>query len=157
MSNRQETPIGFLLSRAHRRKGLLYRALLTPSKLTPRKFGILSRLIEDGSLSLSDLANKLFVDQTALSRTLRAMERDGLLQRVRDLRDRRVCQFSPTDKGAELHRRLYAAVRHFNDSILADFTPEEVESLRHLLDKMIINLSAMAENRADRHSSKDHP
>ena len=136
----KEEPIGFLFSVVNRCKGLRFRSLLSSSGLTPRQYGVLARLWDEDGLPLHDLANRLYVDQTSLSRTLHAMEQNGLLRRSRDPGDRRVCRFFLTEKGAQMRQSLLPGVIRHNESLLEGFSANEVRTMRRMLKKMITNL-----------------
>ncbi|MEC3955751.1 MarR family transcriptional regulator [Nocardia sp. CDC153] len=71
------------------------------------EFETLDRLVEAGSDSckMSDLANDIYLSQSALSRTVARLERDGLVDRTLCTEDRRAIFVCLTDKGRELHRQ----------------------------------------------------
>ncbi|MFJ9364145.1 MarR family transcriptional regulator [Nocardia sp. NPDC101769] len=71
------------------------------------EFETLDRLVEAGSDSckMSDLANDIYLSQSALSRTVARLERDGLVDRTLCTEDRRAIFVCLTDKGRELHKQ----------------------------------------------------
>src|SRR5262245_4725070 len=80
------------LRKAARRVSLLYDRYLAPSGLTIGQYAILdeiARALEGDPPSLTTLAQALVMDRTALSHTLKPLERDGLVRVGRDRRDRR--------------------------------------------------------------------
>ncbi|MBF6136045.1 MarR family transcriptional regulator [Nocardia otitidiscaviarum] len=70
------------------------------------EFETLDRLMEAGgeSYKMSDLAGDIHLSQSALSRAVARLERDGLVNRTLCTEDRRAIFVCPTDKGRELHR-----------------------------------------------------
>jgi len=92
------------LRKAARRVSLLYDRHLARSGLTIGQYAILveiERRPERDRSTLSELAQALVMDRTALSHTLKPLERDGLIRLRRDQRDRRARLVSLTALGRE--------------------------------------------------------
>lgn len=134
--------IGFLLAVLSRRKNLSFRALLAPHGLTPRQFGVLAALWREPGLPLGEVAGRLYVDQTSLSRTVFSMERAGLLRRIRSTSDRRVLRLHLSERGAALMAELRPLMEAEGRQLLRGLSRTEVAVLRRALTKMIDNLSA---------------
>jgi len=80
------------LRKAARRVSLLYDRHLARSGLTIGQYAILAEIArcpEGEPPTLSALAQALVMDRTALSHTLKPLERDGLVRLTSDQRDRR--------------------------------------------------------------------
>ena len=76
-------------------------AALTPSETT-----ILSVVVRQGPLRLTDLAASEGMNPTMLSRLVRDLEGDGLVQRKTDRVDRRAARVEATPAGRRLHERI---------------------------------------------------
>ena len=76
-------------------------AALTPSETT-----ILSVVVRQGPLRLTDLAASEGMNPTMLSRLVRDLEGDGLVQRKTDRVDRRAARVEATPAGRRLHARI---------------------------------------------------
>ncbi|MDI6871381.1 MAG: MarR family transcriptional regulator [Bacillota bacterium] len=84
-------------------------------------------------LTLTDLSRKMGLANSTVSGIVDRLEREGLLLRVPDARDRRVCRVNPTP-AAEAHREKYLAARRAALSeVLAGLAPGEVSALRQSL------------------------
>lgn len=66
----------------------------------------------------------------------RLLER-GLVERRRDLHDRRSVVVALTEKGAQLLRQIKAERRHAMEQVLSNLSPEERARLRAALDRII--------------------
>lgn len=79
------------LRRAARRVSLLYDRYLTGSGLTSGQYSILAEIRRHGKTAptVSELAEALVMDRTALTHTLKPLERDGLIALRVDPADRR--------------------------------------------------------------------
>ncbi|QLY31204.1 MarR family transcriptional regulator [Nocardia huaxiensis] len=71
------------------------------------EFETLDRLIDAGceSYKMSDLANDIYLSQSALSRAVARLERDGLVSRTLCTEDRRAIFVCLTDKGREVYEQ----------------------------------------------------
>jgi len=73
-------------------------------------YSVLFRLVE-GPARLSDLAQKVGIDISTLSRQVHHLEASGLVARTVVEEDRRAALLAVTDKGRDLVRRIRAAKR----------------------------------------------
>ncbi len=129
--------------RAARRLGQFYDEVLAASGLRATQYALLDQIVRLGSPSLTDLALALVLDRSALSHTLRPLERDGLVALRCVPEDKRVKRVELTDRGrarledgARLWKRAQA-------SFEAVFGCEEAAALRTKLDQLAsLNLCA---------------
>jgi len=94
-----------------------------------------ARLCEDGPVRLSDLAAKLDVNVSTISRHVQQLERDGLLRRADDPRDRRAAMLHLTPEGRSLLKRAWAAKRTALIRIFDRWDPQERHSFAELLGR----------------------
>ncbi|MEP6758722.1 MAG: MarR family transcriptional regulator [Actinomycetota bacterium] len=83
-----------------------------------------------------DLARDLRIEGATLTRHLDRMERDGLIARARDPRDRRQVRVELTPKGRELHIRLKAIAKKTGRRACDGLSEDEQATLRRLLDQI---------------------
>jgi DNA-binding MarR family transcriptional regulator len=79
-----------------------YDRFLEPTGLTIQQFGILAPLHQRGDMSMGELADHLVNDATTLTRSLRPLERDGLIKIATAKDDRRRRAVSITAKGKQV-------------------------------------------------------
>ena len=91
------------LRRATRALTQLYDDLMAPSGLRVTQFSLLGTLARSGTARISDLADALLLDRTALSRTLDPLLERGLVSIVSG-RDERTREVSLTRAGAKTLR-----------------------------------------------------
>lgn len=125
--------ICFNLRRASRAVSQAYDGFLQPSGLKTTQFSLLGHLIAHGPLSMTQLAERLGMDRTTLTRNLKPLEREGLV-RIGPGDDRRTRSIAASEAGRAAFvqaKPLWAeAQRHFLDRL----TPERWRELRALLD-----------------------
>ncbi|WP_245563549.1 MarR family winged helix-turn-helix transcriptional regulator [Longispora albida] len=112
-----------LLERYHATSCALDRALNDGHQLGMSEFEVLERLVEaenDGGPAIhrrvQELATSVHLSQSALSRVVARLERDGLALRVMCPSDRRGIYVQVTEEG----RERYAAARVTHRAILAE-------------------------------------
>jgi DNA-binding MarR family transcriptional regulator len=87
------------LNRAARAISRRYDAAFKPIGITSGQFTILSALKRDKPVAISDLANRLGMERTTLTRNLRPLEEFGFLVIQPDALDRRIRNLALTPKG----------------------------------------------------------
>ncbi|MGW1424561.1 MarR family winged helix-turn-helix transcriptional regulator [Bradyrhizobium manausense] len=115
---------------------MLYDRYLARCSLTIGQYAILAEIAcrpNDDPPTLGALAEALVMDRTALSHTLKPLERDGLVRVGRDQRDRRVKLIRLTARGrdrAAVARSCWAEAQvHFSEA----FGEDQAIALRALL------------------------
>ncbi len=136
--------IGYLLRRG--------RNLLTSQveALFKQKFGpdtvpyihwvILMCLRDNLARTPSELSQYICHDSGALTRVLDHMEERNLISRKRSSEDRRVVDLELTGEGHKTVESLIAIVVEYYNELFADFSREEVDTLLHLLTRMVDKL-----------------
>jgi DNA-binding MarR family transcriptional regulator len=124
------------LRKAARRVSLVYDRHLAKSGLTNGQYAILAEIERRGERdrpTLSELAQALVMDRTALSHTLKPLERDGLIRLASDPRDGRARLVTLTALGrerAEVSRSCWAEAQA---DFAKTFGQDQAIALRALL------------------------
>jgi DNA-binding MarR family transcriptional regulator len=96
----------------------------------------LHALDTDPPLSQQELAGRLRLEKSSVSRLVADLERRGLVQRQRDEDNRRVVRLRLTDAGRRAHLELGATFHQHYAQWTADLTPAE-------RDALVVGLSAL--------------
>src|SRR5215475_15131788 len=91
-----EGGIGFLLRLLEARYDVLYQNVTGQSDVTPRQFGVLIALYQQGPLTASALADRISCDRNTLSEMLKRMAERRLLSKKSNPEDRRSIQVQIT-------------------------------------------------------------
>lgn len=104
--------------------------------LTQPQFSVLEALGHLGPLTIGELGKKMLVTGGCMTVIIDNLERDGLVERVRSIEDRRVIKVGLTVKGDELFRRIF----HQHATRITEFasvlTEDEQVQLSQLLKKL---------------------
>jgi DNA-binding MarR family transcriptional regulator len=127
---RLDDSLGVLLSRLIRSAGLLGpgQPLLGEPVSLSEAFA-LAELAGDAPLSQRDLAERLGLEKSTVSRLVAGLERSGQVSRERDPVNRRFYRITLTGKGRSTAERLVAGMRQRHAQILGAMTEAEREAL----------------------------
>lgn len=120
--------------RASRRLGHFYDEVLAPSGLRATQHALMEQIARLGAPSMTDLAQALVLDRSALSHTLRPLERDGLVTLRAGKHDRRIKLVELTDRGREKLEVCNKLWQRAQAQFEATFGVEEAANLRRTLD-----------------------
>ncbi len=105
----------------------------------------LEAMVERGPLTINDLAARLYLDKSTVSRVVDALERKDLLAKAPHPEDRRAVQLVASPKGRALQARIAGEIRENEKRLLTDFDPEVRSSMIDLIGR----LASAAANRVD--------
>ncbi|MFF3671459.1 MarR family winged helix-turn-helix transcriptional regulator [Microtetraspora malaysiensis] len=116
-------------------------ALLGDEGLTRPEFDVLAALRRvGGELTPSRLARETFASGAAVTKRVRVLEREGLVARRVDGRDRRVVHLSLTERGRELIDRLLPEQLALEAALLSGLDPERQDRLAAALGELLVTL-----------------
>ncbi|WP_280769826.1 MarR family winged helix-turn-helix transcriptional regulator [Salipaludibacillus daqingensis] len=116
------------------------REILNEFPITPPQFVALQWLHEFGDMTIGELSSKMYLACSTTTDLVDRMEKNDLVERVKDTNDRRVVRIHLLDKGARIIREVINQRQGYLQNILEDFSKEDVDfldkSLNHLFDEM---------------------
>lgn len=95
-----------------------------------------------GALTLSELADRLCADKGMTSRNLSELERHGLVERVRDPRDRRSRLINVTVHGSERLELAHSSYALRIEEILRDWPIAAITQATELLNALVEGAAA---------------
>src|SRR5579875_1490270 len=105
----------------------------TAAGLTPTRTSVLLRIVREGPLRLSELAESEGINPTMLSRTIATLIDEGLVERRSDEEDRRAAWVAGTARGSRLAERI----RHERtDAVRLALQGLEEGSVRAIVDAL---------------------
>lgn len=84
---------------------------------------------QNGTIYVSDLAAAVKQPLPAVSRALRQLEQDGLIERITDPNDRRKTLVRPTEKGLDASRQVETAISRYFERVICRIPEEQREQL----------------------------
>lgn len=111
---------------------------------------VLGKVIDDGPLRMTDLADAVRMHPAALTRQVQALEAEGLVERSADPLDGRASVVGVTTAGRAVHRRIEAVNDEIMAEQLADWSADELATLVDALDRLVTDLRAVPASRRTR-------
>jgi DNA-binding MarR family transcriptional regulator len=114
-------------------------------RLTRATFEVLALVHRHGPLRVSELVQRVGVDQSTVSRQIRPLEELGLVARSEDPADRRVVWLDVTDTGIDVMRKIRRRVNRNVEAALASWSPADRETFGKLLERFrqsVLDLAA---------------
>jgi DNA-binding MarR family transcriptional regulator len=118
----------------------------------------------DGPLPMSGLADAMDVSQASATGIVDRMEQRGLVERVRDVEDRRVVRVTITDEARRLIEGMARERREHLAQMFAEFSDEELaaslvsaRAMRRSRELLHAQAHAPHDHAPDDHAPDDHP
>jgi len=127
--------LNFQLRRTSRQVSRYYDDALRPIGLRISQFNILAMLAQTGPLSVSDLANRLGMERSALARNLKPIAREGLVVVSHgDDRRTRLAKLAPA--GTRKLRQALPTWNRAQDKLVAKLGSRQAAVLVEVLSRM---------------------
>jgi DNA-binding MarR family transcriptional regulator len=112
------------------------REILADFNITPPQLTALQVLQRNGNITIGELGEKMYLAYSTATDLIDRMERNELVQRIRDSNDRRVVRLQILPKGEILVDEVIARRKQYLAGILIEVNEEDrihlVESLKRL-------------------------
>ncbi|HYF75399.1 MAG TPA: MarR family transcriptional regulator [Candidatus Nitrosocosmicus sp.] len=112
------------------------REILQDFNITPPQFDALQFLVDEGELTIGDLSGKLFLAPSTITDLVDRMEKNGLVTRVRDEKDRRSVKIRVEEKGFKLINEVILRRCTYLEEMIKDMKPEDRIRLTGYLEIM---------------------
>ncbi|WP_438804702.1 MarR family winged helix-turn-helix transcriptional regulator [Oceanobacillus saliphilus] len=121
------------------------RKILNNYPITSPQFVALQWLLEEGDLTIGELSNKISLAFSTTTDLVDRMEKNELVERIRDTNDRRVVRIHLLNKGKKIIREVIKKRQEYLGEVLEKFSEEEKNSLNYLLDFLYEEMKSVNE------------
>lgn len=129
--------LSYLLSRAGHIVASGFHKKLKTWKLTVPEYRVLACLTGAEGLGVGDLAAMAIMEQSRITKILDRMQKQGLVERRSDAKDKRRVLIHLTDQGRKRAEPVLRAAKQHEADMLAPLTPEERSMILQSLDLLI--------------------
>jgi DNA-binding MarR family transcriptional regulator len=112
------------------------REMLSNYTITPPQFIALQWLFEDGDMTIGELSNKMYLACSTTTDLVDRMEKNLLVERVKNPNDRRVVRIHLLEEGKRIIDEVIKKRQVYLEEVLADFSSEEIQLLQKSLTKL---------------------
>lgn len=121
------------------------REILNEFPITPPQFIALQWLHEFGDMTIGELSSKMYLACSTTTDLIDRMEKNELVERVKDTNDRRVVRIHLLDKGKKIIREVIQQRQVYLQNVLEDFTQDNVDFLEQSLNVLLEEMKKDAE------------
>jgi len=129
--------LSYLLARASHIVASGFHKKLKTWRLTVPEYRVLACLTGAEGLGVGDLAAMAIMEQSRMTKILDRMQKQGLVERRSDVRDKRRVLIHLTDLGRKRAEPVLRAAKEHEADMLSPLTPEERSMILHALDLVI--------------------
>lgn len=101
------------------------REILTDFEITPPQFQALQVLISEEDMTIGKLSSKMFLACSTITDLVDRMEKNQLVRRVKDEKDRRIVRIVVLEKGHQLINEVLHVRRNYLADLLKDLSQED--------------------------------
>lgn len=105
------------------------REILNDFEITPPQFTALLELINNGDMTIGELSSRMYLACSTVTDLLDRMERNELVVRIKDDKDRRIVRIHVLDKGHKLIEEVLYNRRKYLQEVMADMDPKAIEEI----------------------------
>lgn len=134
-----ESP-GYLVRDTNIAIGKALRRRLSEYGMTLGQYYFMRALWIEEGLSQRELSRRVGTTEPTTASVLRLLEKNGLVRRVRNRKDRRTINIFPTQKGRNLKNGLLRTAIQINEIATDGFSPQDMENIKRLMTSMKANL-----------------
>ncbi len=116
-----------------KRKG---RDILADFPITPPQFSALIWLERDGDMTIGELSQKMFIACSTMTDLIDRMEKNKLVTRIRDDRDRRVVRVHLLEYGRGIIQEVLSARQAYLSRVLDEFNQKQALEIEHALSML---------------------
>jgi MarR family transcriptional regulator, organic hydroperoxide resistance regulator len=121
------------------------RKILNNYPITNPQFIALQWLKEEGDLTIGELSAKNGLAFSTTTDLVDRMEKNDLVERVRDLNDRRVVRIHVLEKGHRIIEDVILKRQEYLNEVLENFTEEQTGTLIELLNLLHLQMKSVNE------------
>ena len=105
------------------------REILSNYDITTPQFNALAYLVFDGEMTIGELSSKMYLACSTVTDLLDRMERNELVKRIKDEKDRRVIRLKVLDKGHRIIDDVLENRRNYLKDIFGDLGDDKINMI----------------------------
>lgn len=103
-----------------------YESIFKKYGLHRGQFAFISRIVENKSINLKELAKTIRVDKTTVTKAIQKLEDSGYINKKIDLIDNRMIHLTPTEQGIKIYEEIIAEKNSLLHTVISKFNATEI-------------------------------
>lgn len=133
MNSAKSDLIDFIIRHSWHRISRMYNQMAASDGMT-MSYGFILMMVEREGTPSTQLGPRMGMEATSLSRTINAMEKDGLIRRENSLTDKRITLVFLTEKGIEKRKLVKKFILDFNERINSKIKKRDLEGFYKVMN-----------------------
>lgn len=134
------------ISHIFRKSQMFWTQYLKEYNITSAEYPVLIALYKKEGITQDDIANKLSIDKSAVTRIVKNLLDKGLIERKKDSLDRRYNRIYLTTKGQSCWKYIEEGMAQWHEISAKNITTEEIEQVISILSRMANNMENYLEH-----------
>ncbi|MDC3412571.1 MarR family transcriptional regulator [Aquibacillus sp. 3ASR75-11] len=109
------------------------REILHHYPITAPQFVALQWLLDEGDLTIGELSNKIHLAFSTTTDLVDRMEKNNIVERIRDAKDKRVVRIHLLDKGKDIIHEVIHKRQVYLGDVLKNVSADQVDTLNQIL------------------------
>ncbi|GEM_PF-1195420 len=143
--------ISKLVSRIFHRNQEFWNDTLQDVGIAFSEISFLQVLHNNGKMTQEELAERIQIHKSAVTKTVRMMLEKGLIERTKDEKDKRCNYISLTPFGEQRWKVMEERRPLWNDKMLRGISQEDIETTERVLDQILTNYMAYKNSKEENH------
>lgn len=122
------------------------REILNEFPITPPQFVALQWLQEEGDMTIGELSQRMYLACSTTTDLIDRMEKNELVERVKDKKDRRVVRIHLLEKGTVIIKDVINERQIYLEGVLSEMSPEEVNSIEQGMAALQEKMNQLKDN-----------
>ena len=135
--------VGRLVSILYRKNQVYLNQALKSLDITATEMSSLLCLYHSDGVTQDEMSHYLLIDKAAIARAIVSLLDKGLIIKEKDDIDKRANRIYLSMKGKQLETSIRSILNGWNDLLIEDIDPKDVETMFHVLEKMVLRLEVL--------------
>lgn len=124
------------INRIYRCAGQYRSVRLGNNELRPHQHFYLFHVCKNPGISQEQLAQRIWVNKSNVTRQINALEKQGYVTRIPDENDRRVMRVYPTPNAQKLYPDVQRSMKEWNEMLFSELSETEQEQFVNMLSRI---------------------
>jgi len=146
MNNSKSDLIDFMIRHSWHRISRMYNQMAAVEGMT-MSYGFILMMVEKEGTPSTQLGPKMGMEATSLSRTINAMEVDGLIRRSSSEKDKRITLVYLTELGVKKRKMVKQFILEFNEKLTSKLKKKDLDGFFTVMSALDESVDEIVDNK----------
>ena len=146
MSSNKSDLIDFIIRHSWHRISRMYNQMAAVEGMT-MSYGFILMMVEKEGTPSTQLGPKMGMEATSLSRTINAMEVDGLIRRSSSEKDKRITLVFLTELGVQKRKMVKKFILEFNEKLTSKLKKKDLDGFFTVMNALDESVDEIVDNK----------